>query len=179
MTNLQVHFTKILLSLSDWLDWSYSGITDHHRRVAFASLNLGQAIGLDGADLSGLFKASIVHDIGAVTWEEEQTLRQFDYFIHERLGGKGYSFGKSGTDLALEHRIVAVADIFTAVREDRPYRSAMDWADIERVLTSQARSNGIDGDVVLQLLGEKEALDGLWAELSSKLAPMDCNAALV
>lgn len=55
----------------------------------------------------------------------------------------------------------------------------MDWAGIERVLTSQARSNGIGGDVVLELLREKDALDDLWAELSSKLSPMDCNAAFV
>jgi len=142
---------------------------------------------------------SILEKPGLLTHEEMNWIKQHTYytywflmqagfdpamaewaaFHHERLDGKGYPFGKSRTDLALEHRIIAVADIFTAVREDRPYRPAMDWSGIERVLTSQARSDGIDGDVVLALLGEKEALDDLWAELSRRLAVMDYGTALV
>lgn len=44
---------------------------------------------------------------------------------HERLDGKGYPRGLSGDALALETRIVSVADVFDALTADRPYRAAM------------------------------------------------------
>jgi putative two-component system response regulator len=44
---------------------------------------------------------------------------------HERWDGMGYPHGLSGTDIPLEGRIVAVADVFDAVTSDRVYRPAM------------------------------------------------------
>jgi len=48
----------------------------------------------------------------------------------------------------------------------------MQWEHIARILTSQAKSGGIDGDVVNALLSEADALEELWSQLSAKLAPM-------
>ena len=53
-------------------------------------------------------------------------------FHHERLDGTGYPFGHEGKDLTLGARIMAVADIFTAVTEDRPYRAALCEEDAMR-----------------------------------------------
>lgn len=44
---------------------------------------------------------------------------------HERLDGKGYPHGRSGDAIAIETRIITVADIFDALTADRPYRAAM------------------------------------------------------
>jgi putative two-component system response regulator len=44
---------------------------------------------------------------------------------HERVDGTGYPHGLSGSDIPLEGRIVAVADVFDALTTDRVYRSAM------------------------------------------------------
>ncbi|GJE19190.1 HD-GYP domain-containing protein [Methylobacterium marchantiae] len=44
---------------------------------------------------------------------------------HERLDGKGYPRGLSGDEIALETRIISVADVFDALTADRPYRAAM------------------------------------------------------
>ena len=44
---------------------------------------------------------------------------------HERWDGAGYPHGISGTDIPLEGRIAAVADVFDAVTSDRVYRPAM------------------------------------------------------
>ncbi len=44
---------------------------------------------------------------------------------HERWDGAGYPRGISGTDIPLEGRIAAVADVFDAVTSDRVYRPAM------------------------------------------------------
>jgi putative two-component system response regulator len=44
---------------------------------------------------------------------------------HERWDGKGYPNRKSGTDIPLEARITAVADVFDALTRDRVYRAAL------------------------------------------------------
>ena len=46
---------------------------------------------------------------------------------HEHYDGKGYPCGLSGTDISLEGRIVAIADVFDALSHDRVYKTA--WND--------------------------------------------------
>ena len=43
---------------------------------------------------------------------------------HERMDGSGYPRGLQGDDILLESRIIAVADLFEAMANDRPYRTA-------------------------------------------------------
>jgi HD-GYP domain-containing protein (c-di-GMP phosphodiesterase class II) len=43
---------------------------------------------------------------------------------HERWDGSGYPDGIAASEIPLEARIVAVADAFQAMLEDRPYREA-------------------------------------------------------
>jgi len=44
---------------------------------------------------------------------------------HERLDGKGYPFALAERELDIGARLMAIADIFAALTEDRPYRRAM------------------------------------------------------
>lgn len=47
-------------------------------------------------------------------------------YHHERINGRGYPIGKRGEEIPLSARIVAVADVYDALRSNRPYRSACD-----------------------------------------------------
>jgi putative nucleotidyltransferase with HDIG domain len=58
---------------------------------------------------------------------------------HEKLNGKGYPKGLKGDEIAIESRILAVADIFDALTADRPYRAAM---SIDRALAIMAEDVG-------------------------------------
>jgi len=69
-------------------------------------------------------------------------------FHHERLNGTGYPFGKKGAEIPPQARIVAVADIFTALTEDRPYRKAMAPKTAVGLLADMAAAGLIDKDVV-------------------------------
>jgi putative nucleotidyltransferase with HDIG domain len=44
---------------------------------------------------------------------------------HERFDGRGYPDGLVGKEIPLEARILQVADAYDAMKEDRPYRSAL------------------------------------------------------
>ncbi|WP_243544794.1 HD-GYP domain-containing protein [Pseudodesulfovibrio tunisiensis] len=67
---------------------------------------------------------------------------------HERLDGRGYPLGLSGDQLSLGSRIMAVADVFTAITEDRPYRPGMDRDAALGVLCAMARDNQLDARIV-------------------------------
>jgi HD-GYP domain-containing protein (c-di-GMP phosphodiesterase class II) len=64
---------------------------------------------------------------------------------HERLDGKGYPKGLSGTDIALETRIITTADIFDAITAERPYRGAVP-IDKTLVLMAETVGTAIDAD---------------------------------
>ena len=58
-------------------------------------------------------------------------------FHHERWDGSGYPHGICESEIPLEARIVAVADAFRAMLEDRPYRHARTHDDaVDEVLRS-------------------------------------------
>ena len=45
-------------------------------------------------------------------------------YHHERYDGRGYPFGAAGEDIPLISRIIGVADSYSAMMSDRPYRDA-------------------------------------------------------
>jgi putative two-component system response regulator len=48
---------------------------------------------------------------------------------HERWDGTGYPRGLRGTQIPLEGRIAAIADVFDALTSDRPYRPGLPLDD--------------------------------------------------
>lgn len=52
-------------------------------------------------------------------------IRPWILFHHERPDGRGYPFGLVESDLPLEAAIIAVADAWSAMTTDRPYRDAI------------------------------------------------------
>jgi HD-GYP domain-containing protein (c-di-GMP phosphodiesterase class II) len=63
---------------------------------------------------------------------------------HEQPGGLGYPNGLGGRELSLGSRILTVADVFTALREDRPYRAGMGRDETLRVLRDMAAHGALD-----------------------------------
>ena len=55
-------------------------------------------------------------------------------YHHERFDGRGYPSGAKGTEIPLEARIVAVADVFDAISTDRPYARGYEQAEAMRVI---------------------------------------------
>jgi len=86
-------------------------------------------------------------------------ISQWAAFHHERLDGRGYPFGLGGDDLCLGARIMAVADVFTAITEDRPYRKGMPREQAMNVLQEQVRGGGLDGDIVAALRSRFEVIN--------------------
>jgi putative nucleotidyltransferase with HDIG domain len=57
---------------------------------------------------------------------------------HERLDGSGYWRGFSGEQLTLPTRILAVADVFDALRAKRPYRDALPLEKVFSIMQEES-----------------------------------------
>ncbi|MFC3150349.1 HD domain-containing phosphohydrolase [Litoribrevibacter euphylliae] len=88
------------------------------------------------------------------------------YTHHEKWNGKGYPRGLKGTDIPLEGRIVAIADVFDALTTARPYKAA--WP-IEKALDLIKEESGEHFDprlvpLFLDHLDEILAIREQWME---------------
>lgn len=76
---------------------------------------------------------------------------------HERYDGKGYPAGKSGEQISIEGRIVALADVFDALTSNRPYKKAFTF---ERSLDIVLEGKGtqFDPNVVDSFLRQQQRI---------------------
>lgn len=75
-------------------------------------------------------------------------IRQWAGLHHEKLDGSGYPFHLKGDRIPNEARILAVADIFTALAEDRPYRPGLPGKRVQEILQGMADRGALDREVV-------------------------------
>lgn len=82
---------------------------------------------------------------------------------HEKYDGSGYPLGKKGNDISIEGRIVAIADVYDALGNDRVYKKAWPQEDIVKFF-KEVRGTWFDPllcDIFIQkmpdmqLIGEK------------------------
>jgi len=68
-------------------------------------------------------------------------------YHHERFDGRGYPTGAKGTEIPLEARLIAVADIFDAMSSDRPYAKGCEREEVMRVM-GVLRGAALDPELV-------------------------------
>jgi len=108
-------------------------LTDHERSVMMQHARIGYDILRDSP--------SQYLQIGAtIAWCH-----------HEKYNGEGYPRGLKGSDIPMEARIVAIADVFDALLSERPYKQA--WP-LEQALELISNESGrhFDPDCVEALL---------------------------
>lgn len=80
------------------------------------------------------------------------TINSYASYHHETLNGQGYPFKIDSSELSIGSRIVAVADIFTALTEERPYRKPMDNKKVVSILHENVKKGAIDTEITALLL---------------------------
>jgi HD-GYP domain-containing protein (c-di-GMP phosphodiesterase class II) len=82
-------------------------------------------------------------------------------FHHERLNASGYPFGYDEEQIPTGARVIAVADVFTGITENRPYRKGMLRGQAQALLEDMVGRNELDGMLVETLLIHYEELNVL------------------
>jgi HD-GYP domain-containing protein (c-di-GMP phosphodiesterase class II) len=79
----------------------------------------------------------------------------------ERLDGSGYPFGYKAEELSLGARIMGVADVFTALTENRPYRKGMDKKRTVDILQAMATKGELDESLVKTVADNFDEINGV------------------
>jgi HD-GYP domain-containing protein (c-di-GMP phosphodiesterase class II) len=99
---------------------------------------------------------------------------------HERMDGSGYHRGTRGADLDQSARILAAADTYGAMREERPHRPALNAPAAEAELLNEAKEGRLDPDAVdavLNAAGHRVAKRP--RELPAGLTPRELDVLMV
>lgn len=75
-------------------------------------------------------------------------IRKIGTLHHEKLDGTGYPFGLKGDEITLEMRIVAIADIASALLGARSYKEEFNKDKIIKILENMVAMNKIDAKIV-------------------------------
>ncbi|MFZ0391427.1 MAG: HD domain-containing phosphohydrolase [Calditrichia bacterium] len=67
---------------------------------------------------------------------------------HERMDGSGYPFHYADGDIPQGSKIVAVADVFTALAENRPYRAGLPKNQVMPILRTMGENEELDNEIV-------------------------------
>lgn len=127
--------------------------------------------------------AHVLEKEGKLAPEEQTIMRQHTYYTyrilselddfplisqwaayhHETLDGQGYPFRVPGDQLRLGSRIVAVADVFVALTEKRPYRPVdLKKHQVEEIMHAMVARTKLDGSLVKLLFANyREACAGM------------------
>lgn len=88
------------------------------------------------------------------TWQILRRVRALDQvaewasFHHESIDGKGYPFHRHGAEIPIQARIVAVADVFQAMAQDRPYRPTVGPDGVRAVLAQMTEAGRLDATII-------------------------------
>jgi len=74
-------------------------------------------------------------------------LRDIATLHHEKLDGTGYPFGLKGEEIPFEARIVAIADVVSALVNKRSYKDEFSKQDVISILLDMALNNKIDNEI--------------------------------
>jgi putative two-component system response regulator len=87
-------------------------------------------------------------------------------YHHEKWDGSGYPFGLKGEAIPIEARIVAVADVFDALLNKRPYKEAWPVEDaVAEIETNRGKHfDPAVVDAMLQCLPDLIAINNNWLE---------------
>jgi putative two-component system response regulator len=85
---------------------------------------------------------------------------------HERVDGKGYPRGLAGDGIPLCGRIMAVADVYDALVDDRVYRRGMSHAEACRIIVD-GKDKSFDGRII-------DAFEEIHGDLAAAARELSC-----
>lgn len=78
---------------------------------------------------------------------------------HERLDGSGYPHGLTAKNISIESRVIAVADVYSALSEERPYRGTLPKDEIVAIMSKDVPEK-LDRDCFEALLASLKRKGG-------------------
>jgi putative methionine-R-sulfoxide reductase with GAF domain len=149
--NYEIHLTEMLLEA---IDVHITEKRGHSRRVARYSNIIAKGLNMPEERKRRIYIASLLHDVGFIKINSEETFRKEEYmrhpaigyemikpitfyadiapFIlhhHERYDGQGYPSQLKGEEIPFEARIIAIAEAFDAMVSPTSYKVPVSFGE--------------------------------------------------
>jgi len=167
--------------IADFIDLKSPLIAGHSRAVAALVDAAARVARTPEATRTEMRRAALWHDIGYIaiggtarfdTAEGSERSRLHPYFAgrmvprapglapmgsiiaehHERLDGSGFHRGVRASDLSANGRLLAVAEAYQNLVEDRPFRVTLSPAQAAARLREEVKRGALDGEAVTAVL---------------------------
>ncbi|MFZ5633599.1 MAG: HD-GYP domain-containing protein [Bacillota bacterium] len=195
MHNQTFNLKEVFNSLSTALDFTYSGLSRHHKRVTYMAVTLAKRLRLPGDTIRNLYMSSIIHDIGAISMLEKKLLGELevkDPYTHSDLGCrmvKSIKFlkpvsniikshhdswkgdnpsGLSGSRIPLESRIINAVDRLDVLIDHNHYILEQTDGVLKRL--GEIAGEIIDPDIFNELV-DMAGSESFWLDLHSDFLP--------
>jgi len=101
----------------------------------------------------GEMRSHVVHTwefLKRIPWTKEfRRIPEIARAHHEKLDGSGYPLGMKASDIPLQSKIMAIADIYDALTAaDRPYKKAVPTEQALDILDGERRMGALDGELL-------------------------------
>ena len=135
---------------------AYRWINETGQEADFLSMDEIHNLNIEKGTLTAEEREVINHHIvatinmlQALPWPSHlKRVPQYAGGHHERMDGRGYPQGLKGSDMPVQARIMAIADIFEALTaRDRPYKAGMKLSEALNIMHRFAGNGHIDPDV--------------------------------
>ncbi len=100
--------------------------------------------------------------------------RDIALFHHEKWDGRGYPHGLAGEDIPLSARVVALADVYDALRSTRPYKKARSHAYSIAEICREKGSH-FDPLIVDAFLAQADEFDAVANSFSRDCSTIQCD----
>ncbi|MBN1942036.1 MAG: HD domain-containing protein [Phycisphaerae bacterium] len=94
-----------------------------------------------------------------------QFAREIAYYHHEKWDGSGYPFGLKGEEIPISARLMAVADVYDALRSERCYKKALSHEEARDLIAGGTGSH-FDPAVVEAFLNAEDKFIAIAEEFS-------------
>jgi HD-GYP domain-containing protein (c-di-GMP phosphodiesterase class II) len=110
------------------------------------------------------FTYTVLNSIGGM-----EQVAEWAALHHEMLDGSGYPFHAQADRLSTGARILAVADVFTALTGDRAHRKSMDKGEVVKILLGRVKERQLPGNIINLLCDNYAELAGAVAEEQARV----------
>lgn len=100
-----------------------------------------------------------------------ETARLIALYHHEKYDGTGYPFGLKGDEIPIEAQIVGLADIYDALRSDRPYKKGFShYQTVEIIIKGDKRlsPNSFNPNLLKIFTEYSYSIESLWEKVNDE-----------